>query len=85
MTNAIIIFIAIASLTQKLALLTAIYVLLDNTIKTRKYGILYSKFSILTYENMTLCLHKITEISKMNIQEYILFNPPHNLKFDKEV
>jgi hypothetical protein len=52
------------------ALLTAIYVLLDNTIKTRKYGIIYSKFSILTCENMTLCLHKITEISKMNIQEY---------------
>jgi hypothetical protein len=56
--------------TEKLALLTAIYVLLDNTIKTRKYGILYSKFSILTCENMTLCLHKITEISKMTLQEY---------------
>jgi hypothetical protein len=52
------------------ALLTAIYVLLDNTIKTRKYGIIYSKFSILTYENMTLCLNKITEISKMTIQDY---------------
>ena len=51
------------------SLLTAIYVLLDNTIKTRKYGIIYSKFSILTCENMTLCIHKITEISKMNIQE----------------
>jgi hypothetical protein len=24
-------------------------------------------------------------IYKMNIQEYILFNPPHNLKFVKEV
>ena len=56
--------------TKNKALLTAIYVLLDNTIKTRKYGIIYSKFSILTCENMTLCLHKITEISKMNIQEY---------------
>lgn len=51
------------------SLLTAIYVLLDNTIKTRKYGILYSKFSILTCENMTLCLHKMTEISKLSIQE----------------
>ena len=51
------------------ALLTAIYVLLDNTIKTRKYGIIYSKFSILTCENMTLCLQKVTEISKMNIKE----------------
>ena len=51
------------------ALLTAIYVLLDNTIKTRKYGILYSKFSILTCDTMTLCIHKITEISKMSIQE----------------
>ena len=54
---------------EKLALLTAIYVLLDNTIKTRKYGILFSKFSILTCENMTLCIHKITEISKMTIKE----------------
>ena len=51
------------------SLLTAIYVLLDNTIKTRKYGIIYSKFSILTCENMTLCTHKMTDINKMNIQE----------------
>jgi len=56
--------------TENIALLTAIYVLLDNTIKTRKYGILFSKFSILTCENMTLCQQKITEISKMTIQEY---------------
>ena len=56
--------------TENIALLTAIYVLLDNTIKTRKYGILYSKYSILTCENMTLCLHKMIEISKMSLQEY---------------
>ena len=55
---------------ENTALITAIYVLLDNTIKTRKYGIIYSKFSILTCENMTLCLNKITEISKMKLQEY---------------
>ena len=56
--------------TENVALLTAIYVLLDNTIKTRKYGILFSKFSILTCENMTLCKQKMTEISKMTLQEY---------------
>ena len=54
---------------SQIALLTAIYVLLDNTIKTRKYGILYSKFSILTCDTMTLCQNKIIEISKMKIQE----------------
>ena len=54
---------------EKLALLTAMYVLLDNTIKTRKYGILFSKFSILTCENMTLCLQKMIEISRMSIKD----------------
>jgi hypothetical protein len=52
-----------------IALVSAIYILLDNTIQTRKYGIIYSKFSILICDNMTLCINKITEISRMKMLE----------------
>jgi hypothetical protein len=45
-------------------LLTAIHVLLINTIKTRTHGIIYSKFSILTCENMVLCNDKMIKINK---------------------
>ena len=54
--------------TSNLALLSAIYILFKNTIDTRQFGIMYSSlFSILTCENMTLCYHKMSEISKMHI------------------
>jgi hypothetical protein len=51
------------------ALLSAIYILIKNTINTRAYGIQYSKFTILTCENMTLCMHKINDISKMQMPD----------------
>ena len=54
---------------NNIALLSAIYILLDNTIQTRKHGIIYSKFSILICDNMTLCINKITEISRMKMLE----------------
>ena len=50
-------------------LLTAIHVLLINTIKTRTHGIIYSKFSILTCENMVLCKNKLIEIINMDIED----------------
>lgn len=52
-----------------IVLITAIYLLIENTINTRKYGIQYSKFSILTCENMTLCYNKLYDIMKMKINE----------------
>ena len=60
---------SIKKYTQNKALLSAIYILIKNTINTRAYGIQYSKFTILTCENMTLCLHKINNISKMNMPD----------------
>ena len=48
-------------------LLFSISLLLDETLKTRKLGILTSQFSILKCENMTLCINKVTEISKMKL------------------
>ena len=53
-----------------IVLITAIYLLIENTINTRKYGIQYSQFSILTCENMTLCYNKIYDITQMKINEY---------------
>ena len=56
-------------------LLTAIGILLVNTIKIRKYGIIYSKFSILTCANMVLCNDKMIKINKMDID----INEKHEL------
>ena len=54
--------------TNNMAILSAIYLLIKNTIDTRKYGIIYSPlFSILTCENMILCYNKMNDIIKMNI------------------
>lgn len=54
---------------NNVALLTAIFLLIENTINTRKYGIQYSQFSILTCENMTLCYNKIYDITQMKLNE----------------
>lgn len=54
---------------NNIVLIIAIYLLIENTIKTRKYGIQYSQFSILTCENMTLCYNKIYNIIQMKINE----------------
>ena len=54
---------------NNIVLITAIYLLIENTINTRKYGILYSQFSILTCDNMTLCYNKIYDINNMQISE----------------
>ena len=50
-------------------LVLAIYSLLDETIIMRKTGLVDSKYSILTCDNMTLCINKATEINKMKISE----------------
>lgn len=50
-------------------LLFSISLLLDETLKTRKEGILTSQFSILKCENMTLCINKVNEISKMTLSQ----------------
>lgn len=50
-------------------LLSAIYLLLNNTIEIRKNGILNSQFNILACENIPACVSKINEISKMRLSE----------------
>lgn len=51
------------------ALLIACYLFLKDTLKTRVWGILYSQYSILTCDNMTLCHNKMNEINKLKISE----------------
>ena len=50
-------------------LLTAIYLLLNNTIEIRKNGILNSQFNILSCENIPVCVSKMNDISKMKLSE----------------
>ena len=50
-------------------LLSAIYLLLNNTIEIRKNGILNSQFNILACENIPVCITKMNEISKMRLSE----------------
>ena len=51
------------------ALLIACYLFLKDTLKTRVDGILYSQYSILTCDNMTLCHNKINELSHSKLSE----------------
>ena len=54
---------------NKNPLLVACYLFLKDTLKTRVDGILYSQYSILTCDNMTLCHNKMNEINKIKISE----------------
>jgi hypothetical protein len=51
------------------ALLAGCYVFLKDTLKTRINGILYSQYSILTCDNMTLCHNKLNELSHSKLSE----------------
>jgi hypothetical protein len=51
------------------ALLAGCYVFLKDTLKTRINGILYSQYSILTCDNMTLCHNKLSELSHSKLSE----------------
>ena len=51
--------------TSNRALIAACYIFLKDTLKTRVNGILYSQYSILTCDNMTLCHNKISDLSKL--------------------
>jgi len=50
-------------------LLVACYLFLKDTLKTRVDGILYSQYSILTCDNMTLCHNKMNELSHSKLSE----------------
>ena len=50
---------------SNVALLAGCYIFLKDTLKTRVNGILYSQYSILTCENMTLCHNKMTELNNL--------------------
>jgi hypothetical protein len=54
---------------SNIVLLTAIYLLLNNTIEIRKNGILNSQFNILSCENIPVCITKMNDISKMKLSE----------------
>ena len=51
------------------ALVIACYLFLKDTLKTRVDGILYSQYSILTCDNMTLCHNKMNELSHSKLSE----------------
>lgn len=54
---------------SNMALLAGCYVFLKDTLKTRINGILYSQYSILTCDNMTLCYTKLSELSHLKLSE----------------
>jgi hypothetical protein len=54
---------------SNMALLAGCYIFLKDTLKTRVNGILYSQYSILTCDNMTLCHNKLSELSHSKLSE----------------
>lgn len=54
---------------SNMALIAGCYVFLKDTLKTRINGILYSQYSILTCDNMTLCHNKLSELSQSKLSE----------------
>ena len=49
----------------KIPELSAIYLILEKTIYIRKYGLINSRFSLLTCTNITNCIKKFNEINKL--------------------
>lgn len=68
--------------------LSAIYILLDKTIYTRKYAILNLKFNLLDCNNISNCIKKMHEIDKMrisNMQKNDLKYKYNNYYLDKAI